>query len=348
MGATRGQHYLPKFLLKGFASRTREDKAWVYYFRRNAAVKEVSVADIGKQTDFHGNPRDSDLENRMQAVESLFGPHLAKWRAGEFISEADGDLAAQFVAHILIRTKSLRDAVEGGAQFLMTELTGRLDRGEFNPFSRTEYEAEIIEKMRANPSLAKFARKKPREFKALVRVKLAEAKQSGKVLEWNQQVAEQARAVDVSRLVAQAHINSLTRSQIPDLRVKVLQALSWSLSKTNQPVIILGDAGAMARDTDDPQFKNPFTLDFERIGMVCCPISSNAVLVGRAPGVDHTFAADEINLASAELSRDFFVASQRDQDFEDLQKVIRHRADLVSEEELRTIISEATPYSSGT
>src|ERR1017187_9869570 len=52
MGATRGQHYLPKFLLKGFASRTKEKKAWVYCFRRDAVGNKVSVRDVGKETDF--------------------------------------------------------------------------------------------------------------------------------------------------------------------------------------------------------------------------------------------------------------------------------------------------------
>ena len=51
------------FLLRGFASRVKEKKAWVYCFAALRYGKEVSVRDIGKETDFNGNPREGDLGN---------------------------------------------------------------------------------------------------------------------------------------------------------------------------------------------------------------------------------------------------------------------------------------------
>jgi hypothetical protein len=154
MGATRGQHYLPKFLLKGFASRTKEKKAWVYCFRRDAVGKEVSVRDVGKETDFHGNPRDGDLENRMAVVESVFGLHVASWREREFLLESDEELVSQFVGHLIVRTKSIREAFAAGAQVLLDELLGRLDSGELNPFRRPDFEAEMRRRMTENSLLA--------------------------------------------------------------------------------------------------------------------------------------------------------------------------------------------------
>jgi len=349
MGATRGQHYLPQFLLKGFASRTKEKKAWVYCFRRDAVGKEVSVRDIGKEADFHGNPRDSDLENRMAVVESAFGPHVARWREGGFLSEADEELIPQFVGHLIVRTKSVRDAFARGAQVLMDELVQRLDGGELNPLSQPDIEGEMVRRMSKNPRFAKFARQRPREFRARIGALLVELNRSGKPLEWGQQLAKQAReTVDVRTSIAQGHIKSLTKSQVPVERVRILRSMAWSIVRTNLAEMVLGDAGAVAREIRDPQFKNPLALDFGKLGLLCCPIGSNAALVGRAVGLDHPFSADEINQASAELSRDFFVASERNQRFDDLQKIIGKRADIMSAEEIRKLIPrEMPPFSEG-
>ncbi len=142
---------------------------------------------------------------------------------------------------------------------------------------------------------------------------------------------------------AQAHIKSLSESQIPAVRVQILQTLAWSIARTNHKEIILGDAGAVAREMDDTQFKHPLALEFSRLGMLCCPIGSSSVLVGRAVGLDHSFSAAEINQASAELSREFFVASERNQSFDVLQNVIGKRADIMSPEEIRKLIPKEMP-----
>lgn len=344
MGATRGQHYLPQFLLKGFASRTKEKKAWVYCFRRDAVSKEVSVRDIGKETDFHGNPRDSDLETRIAAVESVFGPHVARWREQESLQASDEELVTQFVGHIIVRTKSIREAFTTGAQILLDELLERLDGGELNPFRRPDFEAEMRRRMIENPLLAKLAKQKPREFRARAAAALAELNRSGKPLEWSQQIAKEARAtVDVKKSMARAHIKSLTENQIPAARVRILQTLVWSIVRTNQNGVVLGDAGAVAREIDDTKFRHPLALEFDRLGMLCCPIGSRSVLVGRAIGFEHPFSADEINQASAELSREFFVAAERNQSFDGLQRVIGNRADIMTPQEIRELIPKEIP-----
>jgi hypothetical protein len=145
-------------------------------------------------------------------------------------------------------------------------------------------------RMSDNPLFAKFAKQKPREFRARVSAELAKLKRSGKPLEWAHQMAVQARAtVNVNESIAQAHIKSLSESQIPAVRVQILQTLAWSIARTNHKEIILGDAGAVAREMDDTQFKHPVALEFSRLGMLCCPIGSSSVLVGRAVGLDHSF-----------------------------------------------------------
>jgi hypothetical protein len=344
MGATRGQHYLPQFLLKGFASRTKENKVWVHYFRRGGAGKEVSVKDIGKETDFHGNPRDSDLEAKMGAIESAFSPYVIRWREGKFLSGVDEEVASQFVAHFIVRTKSVREAFAGGVQVLMEEVLGRLDRGELDPFRKQGIEDQMIREISKDPRLAKVAKQKPREFRELIKAELGRLNRSGLPLQWSQEAAQYMReAINVQKSTAQAHVKSLTENQIPAIRVQILQRLVWSVVCTNPGEMILGDVGAVAREIDDTQLKHPMVFEFNKIGMLCCPIGSSSVLVAHARGINHAFSSDEINRASAELSREFFVSSGPNQRFDDLLNIIGKRADMMSPEEIRGLIPKEMP-----
>ena len=60
--------------------------------------------------------------------------------------------------------------------------------------------------------------------------------------------------------MARAHIKSLTENQIPAARVQILQNLVWSIVRTTPNGVVLGDAGAVAREIDGTQFKHPFAL----------------------------------------------------------------------------------------
>lgn len=343
MGVAHSQHYLPRFLLKGFASRRKEKKAWVFYFRKDAAGKEVSVMDIGKEADFHGSPHDGDLEGRMASVETLFAAHTARWREGQFLPGVDEELIAQFVGHLSIRTKSVREAFSGGAEVLMDELLRRFEGGEFNPFAHPDIESEMLKRMSKRPEFLELAKRKPREFNALVRSSIAELNRSGKPTEWIRQMAEGARAaIDVKESIARGHIKSLTENQIPAARVQLLRTLTWSIVNPQQEMI-LGDVGAIAKGTDDTHFQQPLALDFDKLGTVCCPIGRKSVLVGRATGSDHPFSADEINQASAELSREFFIAAERNERLDDLQKTIGKRAEVMSQEDIRKLIPKEMP-----
>ena len=344
MGAAHGQHYLPRLLLKGFASRKKEKKAWVFYFRKDAPGKEVSVRDVGKEADFHGSPRDSDLEGRMASVETIFAPYVARWREGKFLPEVDEEIIAQFIGHLSIRTRSVREAFSGGAEVLMDELLRRFEGGEFNPFRHPDIESEMMKRMSKKPQFSQLAKQKPREFKALVRASIAQLNRSGKPTEWIRQMAEGARAaINVKESVARGHIKSLTENQIPTVRVQLLRSLTWSVVNTQQIEMILGDVGAIAKGTGDAQFQQPLALDFDKLSIICCPIGRKSVLVGRATGSDHSISANEINQASAELSREFFIAAERNERFDDFQRNIGKRAEVMSQEDIRKLIPTEMP-----
>ena len=96
---------------------------------------------------------------------SRYSAHMLPVGVQNFGSSEE-ELVAQFVGHIIVRTKSIRDAFTASAQIMLNEVLERLDRGELNPFGRPDFEAEMRRRMIENPLLAKLAKQKPREFRA--------------------------------------------------------------------------------------------------------------------------------------------------------------------------------------
>jgi hypothetical protein len=77
--------------------------------------------------------------------------------------------------------------------------------------------------------------------------------------------------------------------------------------------------------------------------MLCCPIGRQTVLVGRSANCGQALSVEELNLASAELSREFFVAGLLSPNFEDLRQVIGRRSEILADEEIRKLIPKEMP-----
>ncbi len=81
MAKPKKHHFLPQFLLRGFASRTKGDEAWVWEFRRGLAPAERPTNEVGGARYFHGDPDLTDLEYKMGDVESEYAPVIIHYRA---------------------------------------------------------------------------------------------------------------------------------------------------------------------------------------------------------------------------------------------------------------------------
>jgi hypothetical protein len=57
----KGQHFAPRFLLDGFASRRHRKESYACLFRRGATCDEVNMRDVGKSRYFYGDPSRAEL-----------------------------------------------------------------------------------------------------------------------------------------------------------------------------------------------------------------------------------------------------------------------------------------------
>jgi Protein of unknown function (DUF4238) len=94
----RRHHYLPQFLLSGFASRSTAKDFYAWMFRRGMSPVETNLRNLAQQRDFHGNPNDSPLERIMSGYESRFAPVIEELRLG-LVSDAAVPTINEFEVH---------------------------------------------------------------------------------------------------------------------------------------------------------------------------------------------------------------------------------------------------------
>jgi Protein of unknown function (DUF4238) len=114
MASTR-QHYIPRFLLKGFSCKLPQEKAFVWSFLtgRNDAIK-VSIRDIALEKSFYGDPGDDTLDSLITEKEKAFAEVLDQVRKNQVIQADQSNILSQLVGHMVIRTRHARKGFAEG------------------------------------------------------------------------------------------------------------------------------------------------------------------------------------------------------------------------------------------
>ena len=111
----KGHHYLPQFLLGGFASRISRNQKYAFVFRKENEPAEPNIKDIAKQRYFHGDPDENDLEHLTSLRESEHAKLISKLRSDD-ISSADKPHIDERVIHLGLRTRNLRDGLTASGE----------------------------------------------------------------------------------------------------------------------------------------------------------------------------------------------------------------------------------------
>src|ERR1051325_8518956 len=86
-----------------------------------ASPIETNLKNLAQQRDFHGNPKDSELEGIMSAQEDKFAPIIEELRRGH-LSDAALPFIREFIVHLLIRTKNIRAGFAEASQELFHQI----------------------------------------------------------------------------------------------------------------------------------------------------------------------------------------------------------------------------------
>lgn len=312
------QHYLPRFLLKGFASRMERNEAytWVYYLGKEPY--ETNIRNIGLERYFYG-AHQSAADAAITGAETAYSDLLFQLRQETTNRELNNPLIPKFIAHLVVRTKHARQTMGGAGDMLVKLLHKKLGSPEVmsNTLSRyaKEHPERVREIIREELQKATGGVLAPEQLEKLVELLM----RNNQHLSAFEDIALHATVItpllqtfekQLPSIIERAHARALTTDHSPEPRVNEIVGLNWRLLVEPEGSFVLGDIGPVARTDNDERFKGLF-LSAGLIREIYLPISDRQVIAGWLNEKGGYPGLDAINKASASLCREFFVAKRK-------------------------------------
>jgi len=329
------QHYIPRFLLKGFASRTISQKVFIWYFRKGENPIEVSIRDIALEKSFYGESGKGSLDETITENEKDYSRVIAQVREEGYISQKDLDILTEFVFNLVIRTRNIRkvltEAFGEGIKIFSRNISNPHTAARLLKNYRKENKKEFRNQIRIgvrkslgyrNPKVEELAIWRMEEtFEKIGSLGPIYSTMLNKYLSQLQQEGEKA------------HKEALTRTyqrEESSKRLAEYRRLIRSVKRFEPNVFILGDIGVVQFNFKTKEFHSSIFNKMDE-GALLLPIAHDTLLVG-TPHESLTLPSpDNINTSISELSMDFFVASSNSEQEKAYSERIGTRATLVDD-----------------
>ncbi len=347
-------HILPRFLLKGFAGRTRprsgrQDVAFVWVYRKEGTVFESSTSNVGLETHFYGKEGGLNVDDEITAIEHDFAISVDDLRARDDGYEISDDRVLQFITHLTSRTKHLRDTLIDSFGYVLNSVLEYFSDYENRKAWCIEYlkrHPEIIRNT-LDEALSKYPVSAHKKAMARQNIKRMPVERIVDAMDEDQPGYESLFeglklkfAEEMHDIGKQGHIKFLLKNLVSEQRVEHYRGLHWQVRRSKE-TLILGDVGCLFELRGETRFKSLGGTEDE-IERVYLPISSDRMIVGTplsdTPRVD--FVA--INEAVTKCSRDFFVCSTPSPEMARLASMLGQESDMITKEEMEKVITEVT------
>ena len=119
--AGKRQHFIPRFLQKGFASRVTKSGTFTWVFRRGVPPFNTNIINVGEEGHFYTYDSDVEADVLITKAESEFSDLLHSIRGGVASSLSDSRLP-QMIAHLEVRTRHLRKSIESVGHAVVSDV----------------------------------------------------------------------------------------------------------------------------------------------------------------------------------------------------------------------------------
>jgi len=333
------QHILPRLLLKGFASRVEGNKIFTWVHWKNGKILEVSIKDVSVGKSFYGKEGEASVDAEISVFENRFGGLINELR-----DKANGTVIrdpsiADFITHLCVRTKHLRDSFQRPSEFLVNKLQEYLSNIKNvktlilkNPKIMEDAFKDAIKNINMPPFIKeKLVPLMPYITSAVIDQHKEEIQLFSKFLFTQLKNS-------LPTMIKKGHISALEKGLIPEPRAEKYRSLKWFVCQSETD-LILGDVACLFAVKGKKRYKS-ITFADDEIENIYLPISYDHILIGTplhsVPEID--FKA--INEAYAKCSRDYFVSSKSSPEMAALASRIGEEAEVITNEELEEIIKE--------
>ena len=338
--AGKRHHILPRFLLRGFASKEEGKNIYCWVFRKHGDPFEANITNVAVSKNFYSIDDSTEVDDAITDAEGTFASVVNNLRSLDEPTAIDHyNVISEFFAHLEVRTRHLRESLLESSNLLINEL--------FEFFKDTEAVKKIIlRKLIEDPTLLKNSLDKqfrglnlPPDFKKyLCRLALSNAPKL--IQEMGPQINVLAKMFSkelskcLSGAIKDGHLKLLRETIAPEIRVESYQRLIWSLEIIKDTDLILGDFGVLIEINGSRRFKT-FWEKGDKVRNVYLPISGSHLVVGRADRNSKICPHLVLVNAIAESSREFFVSRSETEENKILSQNIGNNSKIISDEEVR-------------
>lgn len=348
--AGKRQHILPRFLQRGFASNivskpNGRETVFTWYYLKGLEPREVTTDNVGLEKHFYGKAGELSVDNDITDLEDMFAPVIKELRDKHDGYEITDLTLADFVGHLSIRTKHVRDSFIDVAEIFTDTLFRFLANHQNFRWWTLEYHKRHPEVMRKMLDEQFKKMGVPRFKRRLALESLTSEKRLqfiSAVIDRDQSEYESTFMTlryellkKIPSMTKDGHIKALAKSLIAAPRAEDYRALNWFVCKSPEP-LILGDVGCLFEVAGPKQYMT-ITGKNDELKAVYLPISSDRLIVGTTSPTTPLIYFDEINRAFAEHSRDYFICYEDSQEGRELQKLLGTKAQVLTDDDIKEI-----------
>lgn len=331
------QHTIPRFLLNGFANRTRESEAYVWVYRRGASAIKANTKKVAAERYFYGKPGELSVDDQITALEPQYATLLADLREVARTTHIADLRVPEMISHLSMRTGAFRQSMGDAVRFLLAEMHRYFTSEEClrkllaSRGLRDRLRTEIIAKG-ADPSIADQALTciEPNLPEMLGRAVLESTPPA--------ELWEEFLKSEFHKTIRNAHIRALADMRSNDRRAAAYARLAWFVVAVNSPVV-LGDAACLFECRGKRRYK-PVDDPDDEIVRIFLPISADHVVVGTPSALCPDVDVPRLNKATARCSYEYFVSSAELPPECSLPSSIGLWSGVLSQAELWSIIDE--------
>ena len=303
------QHILPRFLLKGFASREKRKRLYTWVYSKEREPFETNIINVGVEKFFYGGDGQLNVDDGITDFEAEYAPLLDELREHKGQVEISDPKIANLITHFVVRTKHIRDSYRESIEYL-SELMSQYFSDSNNikraMLSNPEMIRDNIEKgFKDHPELLPYKHFLIPFLQQIFCNYINNNKYE--LQKFCRGYFDIIKKV-TTKAMKEGHIKGLTQSLTPEPRVEDYKSLRYLLYNSSE-LLILGDICCLIEVEGERRFKS-LNVDDDVIKNIFLPISKTQLLVGTSLPAIKRVNINILNETIARCSREFFICSE--------------------------------------
>lgn len=335
------QHHIPKFLQKGFASHQDGENIFTWVFRKGHAPFNTDLSNVGVERFFYTEKNDSIADDIITEAEINYSKLIHNLRDNYSIGRIDDPLVPEFIAHLEVRTRHLRQNILESTDYLVDRLLAFIsDDEQFydllqeNIDNEDSYIFKIIIDGFIQNGVSKEIAETLIKSSPIIRTHILKSFKGTMPL-IAKDMREKYSRKQIKNIVKQNHIQILKKSIAPDIRIGFYKKLNYKLVQVAEENLILGDSAILFATDGGKSFKT-FTDKTDQIDGVFLPLTPDLILVGKSDSFEPK--VKNISELIAANSLEYFISDKNDSETITLQRNIGREAAILSKSEINNLI----------